>query len=150
MRCMIALGSNIGDRESYLASALEKVSERVGDIIKRSSVIETRAYGFTEQDDFLNMVIEVETGLKPDRLLDTLLAIETGLGRVRTKHWGPRTIDLDIIYLENEIIDTERLKVPHPDLHNRDFVLVPLSEIAPDFKDPVRGVSVADMLKALR
>lgn len=98
----------------------------------------------------MNMVIEVETGLKPDRLLDTLLAIETGLGRVRAKHWGPRTIDLDIIYLENEIIDTERLKVPHPDLHNRDFVLVPLSEIAPDFKDPVRGVSVADMLKALR
>ena len=93
MRCMIALGSNIGDRESYLASALEKISERVGDIIKRSSVIETRAYGFTEQDDFLNMVIEVETELKPDRLLDTLLAIETGLGRVRAKHWGPRTIE---------------------------------------------------------
>lgn len=149
MQSIIALGSNMGDRMNYLNKAQEKISERVGKVIKKSSILETKAYGYTEQDDFLNMAISVETALEPEELLDVLLEIELELGRVRTIHWGPRTLDLDVIYCGDIIISTEKLKVPHPDLHNREFVLKPIAEICPDFYDPLRKKTVKELLSEL-
>lgn len=150
MQSIIALGSNMGDRSEYLKEAQEKISQRVGQITRKSKILETEAYGYTEQRDFLNMVISVETELEPDELLNTLLQIEVKLGRVRTIHWGPRTLDLDIIYYGDRIIDTEKLKIPHPDLHNREFVLKPIAEICPEFHDPLRNKTVTELLLELR
>lgn len=150
VRVIIALGSNIGDRGTYISKAQEKISKRVGKIIKASKLIETEAYGYTQQDDFLNMVIEVETKLSPMNLLKELMCIEKELGRVRTIHWGPRTLDLDIIYYGQEVIDEEDLKIPHPELYNRDFVLGPLEEIEPDLIDPVKNKSVRVLLEELK
>ncbi|MDY2960190.1 MAG: 2-amino-4-hydroxy-6-hydroxymethyldihydropteridine diphosphokinase [Hornefia sp.] len=150
MRSIIALGSNMGDRLDYLNKAKKQISLRVGKITGESKILETKAYGYTEQGDFLNMAISVETKLQPEELLDTLLEIESELGRVRTIHWGPRTLDLDIIYYGDKIIKTERLKVPHPDLHNREFVLKPVSEICPEFFDPLRKKQVSELLLDLR
>ena len=150
MQSIIALGSNMGDRSEYLKEAQEKISQRVGQITGKSKILETKAYGYTEQRDFLNMAISVETELEPDELLNTLLQIEVELGRVRTIHWGPRTLDLDIIYHGDRIIDTEKLKIPHPDLHNREFVLKPTAEICPEFHDPLRNKTVTELLLELR
>lgn len=149
MQAIIALGSNMGDRRAYLRRALAEIEARAGKICAQSSVLETAAYGYTEQDDFLNMAIVIDTDLSPEALLDTLLTIETELGRVRTIHWGPRTIDLDIIYLEDRIVETSRLHVPHPDLHNRRFVLEPIAEICPQFLDPLRNRTIAELLSEL-
>lgn len=146
---IIALGSNMGDREMYLRRAWEEIEGRAGHITKTSSIMETEAYGYTDQDNFLNMVLEIETGLSPHRLLAELLTIEAELGRVRTIHWGPRTIDLDIIYYGDQIIDDDDLRVPHPDLHNREFVLKPIAEIEPEWYDPKRQKTVGQMLDEL-
>ncbi len=146
MKAIIALGSNMGDRQGYLEAAQAAIEERVGHIAARSSVMETKAYGYTDQDDFLNMAVEVETAMEPHAMLRELLAIEADLDRVRLIHWGPRTIDLDVIYCEDRIINDEELKVPHPDLVNREFVLRPVSEIAPELVDPLRGKKVEELL----
>ncbi|MGI6211084.1 MAG: 2-amino-4-hydroxy-6-hydroxymethyldihydropteridine diphosphokinase [Anaerovoracaceae bacterium] len=150
LKAVIALGSNMGDRRSYLEQAILKMEERCGKVLARSGVIETKAYGYTEQADFLNMAVLIDTDLPPSELLELLMAIEAELGRVRLIHWGPRTIDLDIIFLEDRIIDTPDLKVPHPDLRNREFVLRPVSEIAPDLLDPVSGKTVLQLLQDLK
>jgi 2-amino-4-hydroxy-6-hydroxymethyldihydropteridine diphosphokinase len=150
MKAIIALGSNMGDRQGYLDAALNQIEERVGHITDRSSVMETKAYGYTDQDDFLNMAIQVETDMEPHVMLRELLAIEAELDRVRLIHWGPRTVDLDVIYCEDMIIDDEELKVPHPDLHNREFVLRPVSEFAPEHMDPKRGKTVRELLKCVK
>lgn len=146
MKAIIALGSNMGDRQGYLEAAQAAIEERVGHIAAHSSVMETKAYGYTDQDDFLNMAVEVETAMEPHAMLRELLAIEADLDRVRLIHWGPRTIDLDVIYCEDRIINDEELKVPHPDLVNREFVLRPVSEIAPELVDPLRGKKVEELL----
>ena len=146
MKAIIALGSNMGDRQGYLEAARAAIEERVGHIAARSSVMETKAYGYSDQDDFLNMAVEVETAMEPHAMLRELLAIEADLDRVRLIHWGPRTIDLDVIYCEDRIINDEELKVPHPDLVNREFVLRPVSEIAPELVDPLRGKKVEELL----
>ena len=146
MKAIIALGSNMGDRQGYLEAAQTAIEERVGHIAAHSSVMETKAYGYTDQDDFLNMAVEVETAMEPHAMLRELLAIEADLDRVRLIHWGPRTIDLDVIYCEDRIINDEELKVPHPDLVNREFVLSPVSEIAPELVDPLRGKKVEELL----
>ena len=146
MKAIIALGSNMGDRQGYLEAAQAAIEERVGHIAAHSSVMETKAYGYTDQDDFLNMAVEVETEMEPHAMLRELLAIEADLDRVRLIHWGPRTIDLDVIYCEDRIINDEELKVPHPDLVNREFVLRPVSEIAPELVDPLRGKKVEELL----
>lgn len=150
MITFIALGSNIGEREKYVRLALEEIEERVGSILKKSSVIETEPYGYLDQEDFLNMVIKVDTRLKPYELLEELLAIEKDLDRVRTINWGPRTIDLDIIYYEDLIIDEENLSIPHIDLYNRDFVLEPLVEIEENFLDPRKNKTVKELLIELK
>lgn len=150
MISFIALGSNMGDKNDNLNRAMDLIEDRVGRILKKSTVLNTEPYGYTEQDEFLNMAIKVDTELSPRKLLEELLKIELELGRVRKITWGPRTIDLDIIYYGNEIVDEPDLQIPHVDLYNRDFVLEPVAEIGEDFIDPRKNKTVKELLKELK
>ncbi|MDL2310344.1 2-amino-4-hydroxy-6-hydroxymethyldihydropteridine diphosphokinase [Peptostreptococcaceae bacterium OttesenSCG-928-C18] len=149
MIVFIALGSNIGEREKYINLALEDINTKVGTILKQSSTIETKPYGYTDQEDFLNLVIKVDTELSPRKLLESLMSIEKDLDRVRLITWGPRTIDLDIIYYEDKVIEEEDLQIPHIDLYNRNFVLEPLVEIDENFIDPRKNKTVKELLDEL-
>ena len=132
----VALGSNLGDKEANLRKALELLQERGVEIVKTSTFISTEPYGVTDQPQFLNGVCEVRTSLVPLALLHTLLEIEQEMGRVRLRHWGERNIDLDLLLYEDVVLDTEELKLPHPDMQNREFVLLPVAEIAPELVHP--------------
>lgn len=144
---VIALGSNMGDRRDYLEQAILRMGEKAGTVLKRSEILETKAFGYTDQDDFLNMAVLLRTSLAPYELLDVLHEIENELGRVRTVHWGPRTIDLDIIFYGSLILNDQDLTIPHPDYSNRDFVLKPLLDIVPDFTDPVTGKKISEICR---
>lgn len=141
----ISFGSNIGDREKAIEDALTLVNKNEMKITKRSNIIETEPYGYIDQPIFLNGAIEVETELSCREVLERLLQIEKEVGRVRKFKWGPRLIDLDIIFFNDEIYDEEDLKVPHPDMQNRDFVLKPLCEICPDFIHPILKKKVKEL-----
>lgn len=130
----VALGTNLGDKEANLRRALELLAEHGIEVAAVSAFIETEPYGVTDQPTFLNGVCQVRTALAPLELLRTLLAIEQEMGRVRLRHWGERNIDLDLLLYEDVRMDTPELKLPHPDMLNRDFVMVPLREIAPGLK----------------
>lgn len=144
----LGLGSNIENREAYLQKALASLAELPQtQLTDRSPIYETAAWGKTDQSDFLNMVCQLETDLSPQELLRSCQNIESRLGRVRHEHWGPRTIDIDILFYGHEIIDEEKLQVPHPYLQNRAFVLVPLSDITESFIHPLLKKSAADLLK---
>ena len=146
----LSIGSNMGDKEQYLKNAIEKLGETSDcQVTAVSKFIETEPYGGVEQDTFLNGCIEIRTLMTPDELLKRINAIEAEEGRVRTIHWGPRTLDIDILLYDNEIIYTDDLKIPHIDMHNRMFVLVPLSEIAPYAIHPVLGKSIMRMKEKL-
>ncbi len=133
----IGLGSNLGNKSQNIARALELIEALVGvNINKKSSLYVTAPWGKTDQDDFINQVIEIETNLSPLELLHELQKIEIKLGRHRDVKWGPRSIDLDILLYGNETIDLEELQVPHPYLMQRLFVLIPLAEIAPQMEFP--------------
>lgn len=137
-RAYIALGSNMGDKEKFLRDAVDELNGCAEIRVKRvSTLITTAPYGGVEQDDFLNGAAEIETLLSPDQLLEELHRIEGLANRVRVLHWGPRTLDLDILLYENEVMQTERLTIPHADMVNRDFVLRPMAEIAPHTLHPV-------------
>lgn len=133
----LALGSNVGDREGYLQNALAYLKKNKIKIIQSSSVYETEPFGFKEQPWFLNMVIAIETQEQPSGLLTITQRAEKNAGRQRIFKWGPRTLDIDILFYNNEIIKTKNLTIPHPSLHERNFVLKPLLDIAPDFYHPV-------------
>ena len=141
----VALGSNLGDKEANLRRALELLEERGVEVVKTSSFICTEPYGVTDQPQFLNGVCEVRTSLEPLELLHTLLDIEQEMGRVRLRHWGERNIDLDLLLYEDVVLDTEELKLPHPDMQNRDFVLLPLAEIAPELVHPILQKSIEEL-----
>lgn len=146
----IALGTNIEPREDYLNKALKELSQTDGiTITKQSTVFETAPVGITDQNEFLNMVIEVETSLAPVVLLEACQSIEQALGRKRSIKNGPRTIDLDILVYNQEYRETSRLTLPHPRMHERAFVLVPLNEIAPDLVIAEKSLRVKDFLKSL-
>lgn len=145
----LGVGSNLGVRETYLRKAVESIEDNIGRIIKTSSVYETEPWGFISENKFLNMVAEVETVLAPSAVLSAILKIELLLGRIRNENrYSSRAIDIDILLYEDKIIDEINLKVPHPLMHERRFVLVPLSEIAPDLIHPVFKKSSADLLKS--
>lgn len=128
----IALGSNMGERSSYLKEAIEKLeSSAVVSVLDHSSIYETEPVGYADQASFLNMVIKVTTSLKPLELLDVTQQIELQLGRKRELRWGPRTLDLDILLYNHENIESERLIVPHPRMFERAFVMIPLMELEP-------------------
>lgn len=140
-------GGNIGDRLAYLQKACNKIEKEAGVILKKSGVYETAAWGLTEQNSFLNQVLLVSTSLQAEELLKTLLHIELELGRKRTEKMGPRTLDIDILFYNNEIISSPGLTVPHPQIANRRFVLAPLIEIAPGFVHPGLQKTVAELLE---
>ena len=125
----IALGSNLGNKEENLNNAYSLLEENNIKITKKSEIIETKPYGGVPQDNFLNSVIEVSTLLNPVELMNTLLDIEKKLKRERVIRWGPRTIDLDILLYDNEIVNEDNVIIPHYDMHNREFVLESLCEI---------------------
>ncbi|WP_434309924.1 2-amino-4-hydroxy-6-hydroxymethyldihydropteridine diphosphokinase [Hominifimenecus sp. rT4P-3] len=147
----IALGSNLGDKEGYLQLAVQELKNTKGCRVEQvSSFLRTAPYGYLEQDDFLNGCLRLRTWLPPLILLDRLHEIEQKANRVREIHWGPRTLDLDIIFYDNEIIDLPQLTVPHRDMQRRDFVLYPLEEIAPWARHPVFGKTVAELAEEYR
>jgi len=134
----VALGSNMGERLKNIQRACRLMESSGMRLLRTSPVYVTKPYGFTEQPDFLNCVVEIETELTPFQLLEDLLNIEKFLGRVRDRKWGPRTIDLDIVLYGNVVLETENLTIPHYDLTNRQFVLRPLLDIA-DVEHPLKG-----------
>ena len=145
----LALGSNLGDKEANLRRALELVQQRGVEVVKTSSFICTEPYGVTDQPQFLNGVCEVRTSLEPLEILQTLLEIEQEMGRVRLRHWGERNIDLDLLLYEDVVMDTPELILPHPDMQNRDFVLLPLAEIAPELVHPILQKTISELVISL-
>lgn len=143
----LLIGGNIGDRLANLNTAIAYVEQSCGKMLKASAIYETEAWGFKEQAAFLNQAILIETELDAVQLMQTLLGIEKQLGRIRINPLGPRTIDIDIIYFNEEIVETEIVSIPHPRLAERNFVLMPLAEIAPDYIHPVFNKTNALLLK---
>lgn len=133
----IGIGSNIGDRQANCESAMERLKSRGIIIKKASSLYEIEPWGLKEQPKFINMVIEAVAGLSPEDLLIVLKDIEKEMGRQEIIKWGPRIIDLDILFYDDAVIHMEHLQIPHPLLHKRDFVLSPLCEIAPEKMHPI-------------
>jgi len=142
----LLLGSNIGNRLKQLETARTQVESKIGKISKKSKVYETQPWGENEQDEFLNQALEVETKLKPKKVLEKIAEIEKLMEREETYKWGPREIDIDILMYEDEMICEMDLTIPHPFLHERRFTLIPLSEIAPDLYHPIMGASILDLL----
>lgn len=146
----LSIGSNMGDKEKYLNSAVNKLKETEGiKVTAVSTFIETEPWGNVEQDNFLNGCLEIKTLLSPEELLKRINIIENEEGRVRTIHWGPRTLDIDILLYDDIRMYTEKLKIPHPELSNRMFVLEPLCEIAPYVIHPVLQKSVLRLKEKL-
>ncbi|MDE6614788.1 MAG: 2-amino-4-hydroxy-6-hydroxymethyldihydropteridine diphosphokinase [Clostridia bacterium] len=147
----LSLGSNLGDRQSILDKAIASLKENKAiTVLKVSSPYENPPYGGVAQYPFINMAIKISTYLSPYTLLDYLHSIEANANRNREIHWGDRTLDIDIIFYGDLIMDTDRLTIPHADYHNRDFVLVPLNEIAPNLVCPLKGKRVSELLKDLK
>ena len=140
----------MGDKKKYLDNAIQGLRDMKEIVVEKvSGYLVTEPYGGVEQDEFLNGVLRVRTLLSPEDLLDRLHILEQAADRKRIVHWGPRTLDLDILFYDNEIIDTEELHVPHIDMENRDFVLKPMVEIAPYFRHPVLNQTMSQLLKKL-
>ena len=143
----IGIGGNQGQRASFLSKARAQIMLEIGPINKASSIYQTAAWGATEQADFYNQVLYVRSKLSPLPCLEKCLAIEKSLGRKRTDKWSSRTIDIDILFYNNEVIKNKKLEVPHPYIQDRNFVLVPLHEIAPHYTHPVLRKKIFTLLK---
>lgn len=149
-RAYIALGSNMGDKDAYLHRGVEELEKTEGcRVTKVSDFITTAPYGYLEQDDFLNACLELDTLLTPAELLEQIHRIEQEAKRERKVHWGPRTLDLDIILYDDLILDSEELTIPHQEMQKRDFVLRPLNQIAPWLRHPLLHKTVAQLLQEL-
>ncbi len=139
-------GGNMGNVKQTLEKANELISKNIGTIVCRSSLYRTAAWGITSQDDFLNQVLKVETTLEAPELMERILDVEHQLGRQRTEKYGPRTIDIDILFYNDAVIDIDNLEIPHPRMQYRKFVLEPLNEIAPGMVHPVLKKTVQELL----
>jgi 2-amino-4-hydroxy-6-hydroxymethyldihydropteridine diphosphokinase len=144
----IALGTNLGERLDNLHAAIDALAPDVC-VLAESHIYETPPWGYEDQPAFLNMVVKAETGLGPESLLKYLKRIEVELGREKSVRWGPRLIDLDILFYDDLIVDTPPLVIPHPRLHERAFVLVPLADVAAAYVHPLLGERVWELLQAV-
>lgn len=145
-KIFLHIGSNLGERRFHLSRAIQHIDTVIGPIQGTSAIYETEAWGYENQGAFLNMALEIEYYGTPIKLLDSIQKIEIDLGRKRTLHWGPRIIDIDIIMYDDIVIDTERLKIPHVELHNRNFVLFPMAEIASELVHPRLNKTMQELL----
>jgi 2-amino-4-hydroxy-6-hydroxymethyldihydropteridine diphosphokinase len=146
----LLLGSNMGARLQLLETAIKNINQRIGEVVEKSSIYETAAWGKTDQPGFLNIAIAVNTLLSPLEVLTKALDIESQLGRIREEKWGARLIDIDIIFYGNDIVNIpDQLQIPHPEMHKRKFVLEPLVEIAPDLQHPILNKSLSELLLEL-
>lgn len=146
-----AFGSNMGDKEKHINNGLLMLNAFPGiRVVRASEIMHSEPYGGVEQEDFLNGAVKLQTYLSPWELLEALHEIEAAEERERSIHWGPRTLDLDIIFYDDLVMDEEELCIPHTDMQNREFVLVPLMELAPEKRHPVFGKSVQEMLMELK
>lgn len=146
----LLLGSNLGDRLANLRNAIQEIENRAGEVLKKSAIYQTAAWGKIDQPDFYNQVIQVHTDLSSYSLLEVILLIEKEMGRVRTEKWAARVIDIDVLYYGNQIMNTYDLVIPHPAIANRRFTLEPLAEVAPNFVHPVLQKSNAVLLLECR
>ena len=146
-RVFLAMGSNLGNREQYIREGIKALEACPQVRVKQvSQLLVTKPYGGVEQEDFLNGAMEIETLWTPTELLEQLHVIEAAAQRKREIHWGPRTLDLDILFYDKKIVETADLQIPHVDMQNRYFVLKPLNELAPYFRHPVLGKTVSELL----
>ena len=143
----LLIGGNLGNRKENLSKAVSLINEQCGSLTSSSSIYETEAWGNTDQPSFLNQALEISTSLSAQQLMRKVLRIEEEMGRVRKEKLGPRIIDIDILLFENEIHDLRFLKIPHPEMQNRRFVLVPLAEIKSTLQHPVLKKSIAELLE---
>lgn len=147
----LSLGSNMGDKRENLLEAIKRVGELENtEVVKSSTILETEPFGYIEQDNFLNACLEVKTLLTPQEFLSSILKIELDMGRVREIKWGPRVIDIDILFYDDEIIQEDNLAVPHPWICEREFVLEPLSEIAPNYVHPLERKTIMMLARKLK
>ncbi len=147
-KVVLHLGSNMGDRAHNLDRAISYIQQTIGTITRLSSVFITEAWGVVDQPDFLNQVVVLDTMLSPENLIQTVQKIETIIGKEKEFHWGPRYIDIDVLFFGSQIINKKHLRVPHPEIQYRNFVLVPLNEIEPDFIHPVLNKSIDNLTKS--
>jgi len=149
--CFLGIGSNIGDAAANCGAAVKRISDVDGvRVLRRSSLYKTQPVGFEEQDWFVNGVVEIRTMLGPRALMNAMQTVEGEMGRKRCEKWGPRIIDIDILLYGQAVIEEEGLVIPHPELHKRRFVLVPLNEIAPCAIHPAFGISVGGLVDRLK
>jgi 2-amino-4-hydroxy-6-hydroxymethyldihydropteridine diphosphokinase len=148
-RAVISLGSNVGDRLANLNRAKNELQEKDCHLLLASSVYETAAWGNTSQNSFYNEVIEIETKLSAQALMQIIFEIENKMGRVRKEKWEPRIIDMDILFFNDDVINETHLTVPHPFVHERKFVLVPMDEILPRFIHPIFKKTIHDLLSSV-
>jgi 2-amino-4-hydroxy-6-hydroxymethyldihydropteridine diphosphokinase len=141
----LLIGSNKGDRKAFLAQAVDKINRTIGRVREKSKLYETQAWGVTNQPDFLNQALAVETSLNAHKVLEQILAIETEMGRTRTEKWTERTIDIDILLFDDVIVNSPNLTIPHPALPERNFALIPLIEIAGEVEHPVLHQTIEDI-----
>lgn len=151
IRAFISIGSNTGDKPLNCRKAFELLSGNPAiAVVKKSSFYETQAWGYKDQPSFVNAAAEIATSLTPDELLAHLKSVESAMGRTETFRWGPRVIDLDIIFYDGLVMDTAALTIPHPEAHERAFVLIPLAEIAPEFVHPVLKKTILELAACLK
>ncbi|NND07387.1 MAG: 2-amino-4-hydroxy-6-hydroxymethyldihydropteridine diphosphokinase [Saprospiraceae bacterium] len=145
-KAFIGLGSNIGDRAGHLKTATKELEKRLEDATcQRSPIYLSKAWGVTNQNDFYNQVIAFETGLEPESLLHHCIQVEKAMGRNRARRWHSRNIDIDLLFVGNNIRQSEKLNLPHPMIEKRNFVLVPLMELAPQFIHPILGKTIEEL-----
>jgi len=145
---ILLIGGNLGNRPLLLQQAVQLIEQQAGKVVKLSGLYETAPWGNVQQPDYLNQALQISTPLAPLPLLHTLLNIEREIGRIRQQKWGARVIDIDIIFYNDEVISLPELKIPHPRMQNRQFVLVPLNEILPDLVHPIFQQTVHALLAA--
>lgn len=142
---ILLLGSNLGDRTRFLSAAIAGLAENCGEIVQTSAVYESEVWGATDQQDYLNIAVALQTFLSPEELLHCCQQIEAAQGRERITRWAARTLDIDILFYDDTVVDLPHLKIPHPLLGERRFVLEPLLEVIPTFRHPLLGISIKEM-----